>query len=293
VGAAVTVFRLGRALTFPDPRLSEPDGLLAVGGDLEPDRLLLAYRLGIFPWYGPNNPRLWWSPDPRMVLPCEALHVPRSLAKRTRRGDYRVTVDAAFGDVVERCAKAPRPGQDGTWIVPEMRRAYVKLHELGYAHSFEAWDGDALVGGLYGVAVGDLFCGESMFAAPDSVDTSSLGRMAFGHVLQPHDPAHVGSSLRGSDDESEVAGSNALGTDPRKPEVVRTSRFNAEDAEFGQEDAEELSGVLTAYPCHVIRTWPGPAEREPAMGARRAAIKVPASEAGRPTTSVRDIYVRS
>lgn len=169
MGAVVTVFRLGRALTFPDPRLSESDGLLAVGGDLEPDRLLLAYRLGIFPWYGPNNPRLWWSPDPRMVLPCEELHVPRSLAKRMRRGDYRVTTDTAFAEVVERCAKAERPGQDGTWIVPEMRRAYVKLHELGYAHSFEAWAGDVLVGGLYGVGVGDLFCGESMFAdAPDA-----------------------------------------------------------------------------------------------------------------------------
>lgn len=163
------VFRLSRRLLFPDPALASPSGLLAVGGDLSTDRLLLAYRHGIFPWFSHGDPILWWSPDPRMVLPVEALTVPRSLAKRIRRGDYRLTMDQAFEAVIARCARAPRPGQYGTWITDEMQRAYVALHERGHAHSVEAWRGDELVGGLYGIAVGRVFCGESMFAAaPDA-----------------------------------------------------------------------------------------------------------------------------
>lgn len=163
------VFRLGRAHVFPDPELADPSGLLAVGGDLDPSRVLLAYRLGIFPWYSEGEPILWWSPDPRMVLSVPELHVPRSLAKRVRRGDYRVTADTAFAEVIERCATRPRPGQRGTWITGDMRRAYVRLHQLGHAHSVEAWLGDRLVGGLYGLSVGRLFCGESMFALePDA-----------------------------------------------------------------------------------------------------------------------------
>lgn len=158
------VFRLPRELLFPAPELSEPSGLLAIGGDLSPERLLKAYALGIFPWYSEGEPILWWSPDPRMVLRADELHVPKSLAKRMRRGDLVLTMDQAFARVVAHCAAVPRPGQPGTWITPEMRRAYERLHERGYAHSVEVWRGEDLVGGLYGVSIGGLFAGESMFA---------------------------------------------------------------------------------------------------------------------------------
>jgi leucyl/phenylalanyl-tRNA--protein transferase len=138
-------------------------GPLAVGGDLRPDRLLLAYSLGIFPWYGPGEPIQWHSPDPRMVLLANELRVTRSLRRTLRKGRFRLTLDTAFGAVVEACAQTPRPGQDGTWITDEMKAAYLKLHERGLAHSAEAWDGDDLVGGLYGVSLGAAFFGESMF----------------------------------------------------------------------------------------------------------------------------------
>ncbi len=138
-------------------------GPLAVGGDLRPDRLLLAYSLGIFPWYGPGEPIQWHSPDPRMVLLANELRVTRSLRRTLRKGRFRLTLDTAFGAVVEACAQTPRPGQDGTWITDEMKTAYLKLHERGLAHSAEAWDGDDLVGGLYGVSLGAAFFGESMF----------------------------------------------------------------------------------------------------------------------------------
>ena len=165
----MTVFRIPERLVFPDPRQADASGLLGVGGDLTPGRLLLGYRSGIFPWYSKGQPILWWSPDPRMVLFPDDLHVPRSLGKIVRRLDYRVTLDGAFERVIQRCASTPRPGQDGTWITNEMLAAYRLLHELGFAHSCEAWRGDELVGGLYGVAVGTLFSGESMFAdAPDA-----------------------------------------------------------------------------------------------------------------------------
>lgn len=166
------IYRLPREVSFPDPDLAEPDGLLAVGGDLSPERLLTAYAAGIFPWYGEDTPILWWSPDPRLVLEPERLHVSASLARTMRRGRYRVTADRAFEDVVRRCAARARPGQDGTWIVPEMIDAYVRLHRLGFAHSFEAWEGEALAGGLYGVSLGGAFFGESMFA--DRPDASKV-----------------------------------------------------------------------------------------------------------------------
>lgn len=163
------LYRLPREVAFPDPRDAEPDGLLAVGGDLSPERLVAAYAAGIFPWYGPGNPILWWSPDPRLVLLPEQLHVPRSLARSMRRGRYRLTADAAFSQVIRACAAVERPGQDGTWIVGEMVEAYERLHALGLAHSFEAWEGDRLAGGLYGVSLGAAFFGESMFSAgPDA-----------------------------------------------------------------------------------------------------------------------------
>jgi leucyl/phenylalanyl-tRNA---protein transferase len=165
----VPIYRLPREPVFPEPRQAEPDGLLAVGGDLEPERLLQAYAQGIFPWFSEDSPILWWSPDPRMVLVPAWLHVPRSLARTARRGTYAVRTDTAFAEVIRRCSGAPRPGQDGTWITDEMVVAYERLHRLGFAHSFEAWRDGALAGGLYGVSLGGAFFGESMFAdAPDA-----------------------------------------------------------------------------------------------------------------------------
>ncbi len=142
---------------------NEPNGLLAVGGDLSPQRLLEAYRHGIFPWFSEGDPILWWSPDPRMVLFPDELKISRSLAKALRNRRYEVRFDREFEGVVRACA-APREGQPGTWITPEMRSAYLRLHQLGYAHSVETWIDGELVGGLYGVALGAAFFGESMFA---------------------------------------------------------------------------------------------------------------------------------
>ena len=159
------VYRLGSELAFPHPEQSEPGGLLAVGGDLEPERLLLAYSAGIFPWYEQGQPILWHSPDPRAVLLPEALRVSRSLGRTLRRGRYEVRLDTAFEAVVRGCAEAPRPGGDGTWITADMQHAYARLHALGFAHSAEAWEAGCLVGGLYGVSLGGTFFGESMFAA--------------------------------------------------------------------------------------------------------------------------------
>ncbi|MBI3050054.1 MAG: leucyl/phenylalanyl-tRNA--protein transferase [Acidobacteria bacterium] len=143
--------------------LRDPNGLLAAGGDLSIPRLLDAYARGIFPWSGEGEPLLWWSPDPRMVLWLRELHVSRSLRRRIRAGDYSVTLDTGFRDVMAGCA-APRRGHDGTWITPEMMDAYSRLAALGYAHSVEVWTPGALAGGLYGVALGRMFFGESMFS---------------------------------------------------------------------------------------------------------------------------------
>lgn len=150
---------------FPDTRLAEtdPNGLLAVGGDLSQTRLLTAYRHGIFPWYSVGQPILWWSPAPRMVLYPDELHVSRSLRRTMRRAGYAVSIDVAFDRVIRGCA-APRSGQNGTWLVPEMIEAYQALHRSGHAHSFESWLDGELIGGIYGVAVGQLFFGESMFS---------------------------------------------------------------------------------------------------------------------------------
>ncbi|HSB18602.1 MAG TPA: leucyl/phenylalanyl-tRNA--protein transferase [Anaeromyxobacteraceae bacterium] len=165
----MALYRLSREPVFPDPEEAEPDGLLAVGGDLSPRRLLAAYERGIFPWFSERGPILWWSPDPRLVLRPEWLHVPRSLARTLRRGRFAVRADTAFGEVIARCARASRPGQRGTWITPEMVEAYQRLHRMGLAHSFEAWEGADLAGGLYGVSLGGAFFGESMFSErPDA-----------------------------------------------------------------------------------------------------------------------------
>ncbi len=150
----------GGPLVFPDPEDSDAEGLLAVGGDLSPERLLLGYEQGIFPWYADGLPPMWWSPDPRAVVDPESLHVSRSLARELRRERFTVTFDRAFSDVMRECGNQ-REG--GTWILPEMREAYAHLHALGHAHSFEVWLGERLVGGLYGVQRGALFAAESMF----------------------------------------------------------------------------------------------------------------------------------
>ena len=157
------IYRLGPELVFPDPEESEPEGLLAVGGDLAPQRLLLAYATGIFPWYSEGQPILWHSPDPRAVLVPSALHVSKSLGRSLRRRKFEVRLDTAFADVICACAEVPRPGAEGTWITRDMMRAYEHLHEMGYAHSAEAWEHGRLVGGIYGVSLGGAFFGESMF----------------------------------------------------------------------------------------------------------------------------------
>lgn len=162
------VYRLDRRVVFPPAEEAE-DGLLAVGGDLRPERLVLAYSSGIFPWYSKGQPILWHSPDPRLVLRAEDLHVPRSLRKTIGKGAFRFTLDRAFPEVIDACAKVKRTGQRDTWITAEMKRAYVELHRLGLAHSAEAWQGERLAGGLYGVSLGGAFFGESMFTrVPDA-----------------------------------------------------------------------------------------------------------------------------
>jgi len=165
----VTLYRLDERIVFPPPEHAELDGLLAVGGDLRPERLLLAYSMGIFPWYDESSPILWHSPNPRAVLLTDKLHVPRSLRKSIRRQTYEVRLDSNFESVIQACADAYREGQNGTWITRDMVDAYVELHELGFAHSAEAYQDDRLVGGLYGVSLGGAFFGESMFATrPDA-----------------------------------------------------------------------------------------------------------------------------
>ena len=165
----------------PDRALTEPDGLLAAGGNLTPRRLLRAYRMGIFPWYSADQPILWWSPDPRLVLLPECLKVSRSLRKTLRKRVFTITADTAFKQVVAACA-GPRQGEPGTWITSEMYRAYCRLHRLGHAHSIETWQQGELVGGLYGVALGQVFYGESMFSWIS--DASKIALVALTAQLQ-------------------------------------------------------------------------------------------------------------
>lgn len=166
--------------------LREPDGLLAWGGDLSPLRLLNAYRHGCFPWYSEGQPLLWWSPDPRMVLRSDGFHVSRSLRRFLRRSDWTLHADGRFAEVIGHCAHTPRHGQDGTWILPPMIAAYTRLHELGHAHCVEVHDADArLVGGIYGVAVGRMFFGESMFSLADN--GSKVALLGLCRFLQRQD----------------------------------------------------------------------------------------------------------
>ncbi len=167
---------LDQRLRFPNPELADAEGLVAVGGDLSVPRLLLAYRSGIFPWT--VNPITWWSPDPRAIFELEQFHVSRSLRRVLRRGVFRVTCDQAFRAVMEGCA-APAPGRRSTWIEPEFIEAYTRLHVEGHAHSFECWSGDRLVGGIYGVAIGGFFAGESMFHR-----ASNASKVALCHLVE-------------------------------------------------------------------------------------------------------------
>lgn len=161
-------------INFPDPESSDETGLLAIGGDLEIETLLSAYSQGIFPWPHPGYPLLWFSPKERGIIRFEKLHIPQSLRKFLKKTEFKITFDKAFAEVMDGCASVPRPGQDGTWVTPEMKNSYLKFHKKGYAHSVECWDGKSLVGGLYGVWVGGAFVGESMFFRKDNASKMCL-----------------------------------------------------------------------------------------------------------------------
>lgn len=173
------MFLLGKKIEFPDVELSSPDGILAIGGDLSPERLLLAYRSGIFPWYSEGEPIVWYSPEKRMVLFPDELKVSKSMKQLLRKGIYHITWNQNFEEVIRACQESPRKDQDGTWITEEMLQAYIRLHELGHAKSVEVWREDELVGGLYGVDLGHVFCGESMFSRE-----SNTSKLAFIHLVQ-------------------------------------------------------------------------------------------------------------
>ena len=162
------------SIWFPDPQLAEDDGLLAVGGDLSVERLLLAYRYGIFPWFSEGDPIAWYAPKQRFVLFPESLKVSSSTLKIIRSGKFRITHNQAFSEVIRACANSYRKDQDGTWITSSMEEAYIRLHDLGYAYSIEVWEEDLLVGGLYGVKVYDVFCGESMFSKVNNASKFAL-----------------------------------------------------------------------------------------------------------------------
>ena len=176
------IFLLNNRLIFPHPSQASPDGVLAVGGDLSIERLILAYKAGIFPWYNEGEPIIWWSPNPRFVLFPDQLKVSKSMRQVRRRKTFQITYDTNFRGVIEACQHMPRRDQDGTWITSAMLEAYVRLHEEGYAHSVEAWQDDELVGGLYGVSLGKCFFGESMFAKVSNA--SKAGFITLVRILE-------------------------------------------------------------------------------------------------------------
>jgi leucyl/phenylalanyl-tRNA--protein transferase len=167
------VYQLPEKLIFPNPEEAEPEGLLAVGGDLSTERLLLAYSQGIFPWYSDEDPILWWSPDPRLILKPECLRVSKSLKRIISKKQFSITMDHDFKTVINSCAKTKRK-EDGTWIVNDMINAYIKLHHKGFAHSVEVWEKEKLMGGLYGVSIGKIFFGESMFSKTNNASKIAL-----------------------------------------------------------------------------------------------------------------------
>ena len=169
----MSIYRLTDDLIFPPVKGAE-DGIVAVGGDLLPERLMIAYRSGIFPWYSEGEPIIWWSPDPRFVLFPERLHVSGSMRRLFNKNELKVTFDQNFEQVIAQCKKIPRNEQHGTWITDEMQLAYIRLHELGYARSVEVWKENELVGGMYGVDLGSVFCGESMFSKVSNASKVAL-----------------------------------------------------------------------------------------------------------------------
>ncbi|MCC6873723.1 MAG: leucyl/phenylalanyl-tRNA--protein transferase [Sandaracinaceae bacterium] len=177
------VYLLTKELIFPPPEGASPEGVVAIGGDFSPERLVLAYSQGIFPWPTEGYHLLWFSPDPRCVLPPAEIHLPRSLQKRMRRGDLEVRADTAFVEVVRACAAVPRPGQSGTWIVEPLVEGFTTLHERGLAHSIETWCRGELVGGLYGVSLGGMFFGESMFAKISDASKVAFATLA-GNLVE-------------------------------------------------------------------------------------------------------------
>ncbi len=211
---------LPQAPLFPpvERALAEPNGLLAAGGDLAPERILAAYRRGIFPWFGEGDPILWWSPDPRMVLFPAEFKVSRSLAKTLRNKSYEVRLDTAFPEVVAACAETPRHGQSGTWITPAMRDAYDRLHLLGYAHSVETWMDGRLAGGLYGIALGRVFYGESMFA--HATDASKIALAHLCRFLEQRDFAVIDCQM-----ETEHLASLGARPIPRREFVAGLARW--------------------------------------------------------------------
>lgn len=168
------IFQLVDELVFPDPALAEPDGLLAIGGDLSRERLILAYENGIFPWFSEGDPICWFSPHERCVIFPDRVKVSKSMKKILADQVFTVTMDTAFAEVIALCAKTPRKEQDGTWITTEMQQAYIDLHQSGRAHSVEVWHNNALVGGLYGIQVNKVFCGESMFSLMSNASKTAL-----------------------------------------------------------------------------------------------------------------------
>jgi leucyl/phenylalanyl-tRNA--protein transferase len=169
------IFRLDeQRIIFPDPTLSEEDGLLAVGGNLSVDRLLNAYENGIFPWYSEETPILWYAPHERFVLYPQEIKVSKSMSKIMDKGSFEISFDTAFEHVIHNCASVDRKDQEGTWIVDEMQKAYINLHQKGFAHSIEVWQDGKLVGGLYGVLIGKVFCGESMFSKVSNASKAAL-----------------------------------------------------------------------------------------------------------------------
>lgn len=176
------LYILNKHPIFPPPTRALPSGLLAVGGDLSRGRLLQAYRMGIFPWFNQDELIQWWSPDPRCVLLPEEFHISRRLKRFIRQRPFRLTMDRAFSDVIRACARHHETYDGGTWITTRMSRAYEDLHDIGFAHSVECWQGDALVGGLYGVSIGRCFCGESMFSFTDNA--SKVALIALVHQLR-------------------------------------------------------------------------------------------------------------
>lgn len=228
----------------PDPRfppletaLTDPNGLLAVGGDLSPERLLAAYRRGIFPWYSAGEPILWWSPDPRMVLFPERIRIRRSLARVLRNGDYTVTLDTAFERVIAACAAMPRAGQSGTWISAEMQAAYLQLHRLGHAHSVETWRGGRLIGGLYGVVIGRAFFGESMFSR--ATDASKIALAHLCRFLAARSFGIIDCQM-----ETPHLATMGAGPIPRREFVARVAALADQDDHPGPWPADGIDGIF-------------------------------------------------